>query len=302
MAKKYILKERETNEEIYPITSSECIVTNDNSGVATKAETRRFIDDELGAASGQLEVLDSIKSYLDDDSNIANAVTKEIAEAKKQVFIDLWLNARPNLKNKNVGYNKDTQLFWVDFPFFDNIHFRIDDIGYEEAITILMRSNVSGNMSYPYNLGKIRINLSPFNYPNPTNIGYPLQYDNTMEYLILAEGASNYVGGANIGTNNTKLKGILGIVSGGGSINLSNTPELRWCVLRPTVNGVSINLKDSPHVELISLQKTVEQTAGQNITITVHSDVFAKLTDEGNAEWHQVLQDAQAKNIQFVSA
>lgn len=37
------------------------------------------------------------------------------------------------------------------------------------------------------------------------------------------------------------------------------------------------------------------------ITITVHPDVYAKLTDEDNAEWHQILIDAEDKNIQFVT-
>lgn len=36
------------------------------------------------------------------------------------------------------------------------------------------------------------------------------------------------------------------------------------------------------------------------ISIQVHPDVMAKLTDTNNAEWHQVLLDATAKNIQFI--
>lgn len=37
------------------------------------------------------------------------------------------------------------------------------------------------------------------------------------------------------------------------------------------------------------------------ITITVHPDVYAKLTDESNAEWYAVLTAAAAKNITFAT-
>lgn len=35
--------------------------------------------------------------------------------------------------------------------------------------------------------------------------------------------------------------------------------------------------------------------------INVHADVYAKLTDESNTEWHQVLLDAAEKNITFTT-
>ena len=37
------------------------------------------------------------------------------------------------------------------------------------------------------------------------------------------------------------------------------------------------------------------------ITITVHPDVYAKLTDEANADWYAVNTAAQAKNIAFAT-
>lgn len=41
---------------------------------------------------------------------------------------------------------------------------------------------------------------------------------------------------------------------------------------------------------------------GNAVVITVHPDVYAKLTDESNAEWNQLLKDAALKNISFASA
>ena len=37
------------------------------------------------------------------------------------------------------------------------------------------------------------------------------------------------------------------------------------------------------------------------ITITVHADVYAKLTDESNTDWHALMASAAAKNITFAT-
>ena len=35
--------------------------------------------------------------------------------------------------------------------------------------------------------------------------------------------------------------------------------------------------------------------------VSVHPDVYSKLTDEANTEWYQILLDAAEKNIQFAT-
>lgn len=37
------------------------------------------------------------------------------------------------------------------------------------------------------------------------------------------------------------------------------------------------------------------------ITVTVHPEVYAKLTDEANAEWHALVAQAAARNITFLT-
>ena len=37
------------------------------------------------------------------------------------------------------------------------------------------------------------------------------------------------------------------------------------------------------------------------VTITVHADVYAKLTDESNTDWHALMTSAAAKNITFAT-
>ena len=61
-------------------------------------------------------------------------------------------------------------------------------------------------------------------------------------------------------------------------------------------------LADSPLLSLASFQYLVTNAANTTlITITVHPDVFAKLTDEINTDWHPLLALAAEKNISFAT-
>lgn len=65
----------------------------------------------------------------------------------------------------------------------------------------------------------------------------------------------------------------------------------------------NISFASSPLLSLASLRYLVENAANTKaITLTVHADVFAKLTDESNTEWHAVAVAALAKNITIASA
>ena len=70
-------------------------------------------------------------------------------------------------------------------------------------------------------------------------------------------------------------------------------------------DSVDKMFKDSPLLELLSLQRLIQYRANgtTNITITVHPDVFAKLTDNTNyPTWYAVNQDALSKYITFATA
>ena len=78
-----------------------------------------------------------------------------------------------------------------------------------------------------------------------------------------------------------------------------NLEEVRLCGLFH-----SCDLSGVPKLSLNSWRCLVENkypTHPSSPTITVHPDVYAKLTDETNTEWHQVLIDAAAKNITFAT-
>lgn len=66
---------------------------------------------------------------------------------------------------------------------------------------------------------------------------------------------------------------------------------------------VNISFADSPLISLESLQYLITNAANKSpITVTVHSDVYDKIQDETNAEWHALIETAAAKQITFATA
>lgn len=67
--------------------------------------------------------------------------------------------------------------------------------------------------------------------------------------------------------------------------------------------SASISFPDSPLLSLESLQYMITNAANTSpITVTVHADVYAKIQDETNVEWHALLAAAEAKQITFATA
>ena len=64
----------------------------------------------------------------------------------------------------------------------------------------------------------------------------------------------------------------------------------------------NVDFRYAKNISLATLQYAVANAANTSaITITVHPDTYAKLTDETNTEWYQVLLDAADKNITFAT-
>lgn len=65
----------------------------------------------------------------------------------------------------------------------------------------------------------------------------------------------------------------------------------------------SISFSDSPLLSLESLQYMITNAANTSpITVTVHADVYAKIQDESQADWHALIEAATAKQITFATA
>lgn len=97
------------------------------------------------------------------------------------------------------------------------------------------------------------------------------------------------------------------IVGGMTFENNNNNAALTGCKslqeIRIKQLRYNVNLKDSPLLTLESFQYLVENATNTSaITVTVHADVYAKLTDPQQADWYAVNTAAQGKQISFATA
>lgn len=82
-----------------------------------------------------------------------------------------------------------------------------------------------------------------------------------------------------------------------GFYDASNLREVRIINCR-----INPNFRKSAKISLDSLIYLVDNAKeGASFNITVHPDVYAKLTDETNAPWYQLLISAAEKSINFVT-
>ena len=97
------------------------------------------------------------------------------------------------------------------------------------------------------------------------------------------------------------------IVGGMTFENKNNNAALTGCKslqeIRIKQLRYNVDLKYSPLLTLESFQYLVENATNTSaITVTVHADVYAKLTDPQQADWYAVNTAAQGKQISFATA
>ena len=249
-----------------------------------------------------------IKADIDDLSNVLseevigeplleeiNTLTRE--EIKKDLFIDMW--------NKAAGeygtYNTETGYFELN---------GLTDITYEEAVYTYTHS-VQGLLSsasreHVFFRTTLRTVL-PIKEVIQVQRNWKQAFSAApkLEVVSFYPGVANVQNGTQMFSECIKLKHILPhliMENCNASEMFYNCKSLETAKIKSLKNSVSF--AQSPLLSLESLRFTVDNRPDyftSAIIITVHPDVYAKLTDETNAEWHQVLIDAAAKNITFAT-
>lgn len=174
---------------------------------------------------------------------------------------------------------------------------------YEEAVAVLEAGALRNNGANFYRGCRIRTNL-PRKYGNTA-----LSLEYTFFNCTQLEIAAAYLGSVRAGTfeNCINLRVIGSQDKPMYKIN-GGSNAFKGCVRLEEIYGSiretgNLNVSDSPLLTLENFRRwisTAENSAP--MTITVHPDVYAKLTDEANAEWFALLTAAIAKNISFASA
>lgn len=105
--------------------------------------------------------------------------------------------------------------------------------------------------------------------------------------------------------NCKKLHTVIGILRMDYSSEYTNMFSNCLALENVSLRGVKsdLSLVSSPLISLASLNFLIISNSNTSpITITVHADVFAKINDETNTEWHALLAAAEAKQITFATA
>lgn len=241
-------------------------------------------------------------------------VKKNIGVSKMELFIDMW-NARATIRGRSYGGYDPENAPDPSTPF------KLNDIwlSYADAIKVM---NEPAGQPLKYS-GFYTYGVSRTYFPiracsgSIENVGL---YNNNLEVVRILSHDMLYNNAnpdtALIPIKNTegafmhcfKLREVKGILKLSASdyqgkhfhngLWMCGNLETIW------LHSLSLNLSiaSSPKIKAECFRYMVEHAANTKaITITVHKDVFAKLTDESNTEWHHVLTDATNKNITFAT-
>ena len=258
----------------------------------------------------------------------ANAA--DIAVAKRQVFVDMWLavngfytRAKPLYAGYITQYDATNDKYIVHTPETPEYDMTLTK---EEAMRTLMALTTQSNFTRePFSRG-VRVVLPPLNYHYGSGPGYEglkmgrwselevilLAYgkmvEHDMDVTILSDATSELKF-----DNYFNLRAIIGkVFSYKRPVSFPGCKKLEYFRF---IISTDFNVQSCPLVRLDSLQYLVANAANGStvITVTVHPDVYAKLTgDTSNAavqaltveelaQWQALVATAQQKKISFAT-
>lgn len=292
-----------TGAEIVPFAK------DGSNGAVTTAKLKEYAQPDLSAITtalgGKVDKVTgkglSTNDYTDEDKAKLTALptstqlTEKFDEAKLALFIDQW-NAACGLSGKyNPANAPDAQ-----HPFYLN-HIWLT---YKEAMDVMTAgSRQSSTLKDAYPNLAIRTHLPRIGFAQAADAAYTFS---SCVYLETVEMANLKLGGG-VFYNCKKLRSINTTEPAIYNLNGSPSDNFQNCVSLVEIRGVlrgncNISFSDSPLLSLSSLEYMVSRAVNtQAITVTVHPDVYAKIQDETNTEWHALLAAGAAKQITFAT-
>lgn len=310
MAQITTLKDRQ-GQTVYPVTSSKAVFNDKGEDLeALLAAQQRKLDGQLKgyAKTEELQKKQDALSVTEDLRLTNEGLLGLTERAKQRLFDDLWREA--------VGVWGDIDHSHVEDGVAKPYYLNELWLTYGEAVAVYTAGNpASTACSGRFSGQSIKTHLPPkISTGNMLSDSAAASADYMFSGCAKLEVANfsnfNIEKGYGVFKGCVRLRKILGKFSVKAvkqSLWLARgCPELEEFKL--TLLNSDINLQDSPKLNLTTFDHMVRHryvqaiNASGNVTVTVHPDVFAKLTDEANAEWHQVLLDAETKNITFATA
>ena len=268
------------------------------------------IDNKVDKVSGKGL---SANDYTDADKAKLTALptntqlTEKIDEAKLALFVDQWNAACGSYGKYNPANAPDAQ-----HPFYLH-HIWLT---YKEAMDVMTAgSRQTSTVDEAYINQAIRTHLPRI---GAGQVAPARQTFYSCVYLETVEMANLILRGA-VFFNCQKLRSINTTEPAIYNLNGYPTDNFQNCVSLVEIRGVlrgncDISFSDSPLLSLSSLEYMVSRAVNtQAITVTVHPDVYAKLTGDTTnaaaaalsadelAQWQSLVSAAAAKNIAFAT-
>lgn len=238
-------------------------------------------------------------------------------KAEFNAFANRWLRLRAIFGPVLFGVDRINRTFSVSWQNTDGASARyfVSDLSLDEA-RLIAELIVPPVLGYAELSCAGRVSLPPMSYHQgsgpkfyaaDTNI---LQYNSTIEVCLLAPLSSGYFYVDNQPITITSCKSLKAIIGEArGMFPAANPmkfvagsngfPALEYFRMQLVA---SLDLRTSPLITLDTFEFLIGHAANTSpITITVHPDVYAKITDETNTEWYALLDAAAAKDISFAT-
>lgn len=295
------LQEFQTTAEANELKREE----NENKRVLAeekRAEEFATWENEIDAKADKSELSNVIAQEPLTPGNFSDINTYTREELKMDLFIDMWNQAWRAYGKYDLANAPD-----AEHPFMGNEIW----MTYEEAVEIYIASasfpcllNNSGGCAQ-INTNKILRTAIPFKVLPTTNLmqfGYYGNYIEVVKFIPFT--TVIYVSSLIQAFFNTTIKRVLTALNV-RSLDTSKfydigNNNLEYLLLQEL--KCDLNLGKCASLELYCFKYMVQWAANTSaITITVHPQVYAKLTDETNAEWHNLLALAAEKNITFAT-
>lgn len=308
--KPYTLTNRE-GESISPMTSTRTVFDERGVDLDTLLEQQRQdADNALKDYAKKTEVTQSLagkqnKLTPTTDLHITEDNIIGLTEAaKKRLFIDLWNEACGAYGKYDPANAPDPE-----HPFYLNELW----LTYEEAVEVYNSFHKGANQTEALSKLPVRTNIPVRLQWNGDFTRYA-QNNTTVEVLNLsAVLVGSTCAQAFYGcTNLRKVYGLSHLNGTLASMMFEKCSRLEYVGIARLKSN--LDLRWSPRLSLESLIFLVENAANtEAITITVHPDVYAKLTgdtanpaaaeltEEELAQWQQLLVDAAEKQINFAT-
>ncbi len=267
--------------------------------------------DDIEIIKDDVNIIEETKAGKDELSNILgeevinqplleeiNTVTRE--EIKKDLFIDLWVKGYDcqydGTKEKPFTCNTVELTYDEAIAVYNTPRFMQYNSGQFSLLNPMVKTIILG---LDRAMGRIEDIRNTFRTPSLVAVRVCIDNPNQITYSPYTDISYAFYGCTN-------LKKILGIIGFESQTANKTDKAFGGCKALEEVKiyhlRSDVSFHSSPLLSFQSLDYIVTNAANSNaITITVHSNVYAKLTDETNIEWNTLLNTAAEKNISFAT-